>query len=123
MHNLSVRGGDSASLSTVVGEVSNVFGQVYRTILSSPNGVFIFLIALPNRPGALARLASVLAELGLNLGLNLLLTYTYVLNEELAMALLVYEAKDGLFEKALEELRKGGAVVREAYEVKVTKRS
>jgi hypothetical protein len=37
------------------------------------------------------------------------------------MALLIYEAKDGLFEKAIEELRKGGAIVREAYEIKVTK--
>jgi len=107
----------SESLSTILGEVSNVFGHVYRSILASPSGVFIFFIALPNRPGALARLASSLAELGL----NLILTYLYTVSEDLAMALLIYEAKDGLFEKAVDELRKGGAVVREAYEVKVTR--
>jgi hypothetical protein len=104
-------------LSRVVGEVSNVFGQVYKSILASPSGVFIFFIALPNRPGALARLTSSLGELNL----NLILTYLYTVSEDLAMALLIYEAKDGLFEKAIEELRKGGVVVREAYEIKVTK--
>ncbi len=103
-------------LSSILSEVSNVFGQVYRSVLSSPNGVFIFFIALPNKPGTLARLASALAELGL----NLTLAYLYTINEELAMALLIYEAKEGYFQKAVEELRKGGAVVREAYEVKVT---
>ena len=102
-------------MGSVLGEVGNVFGQVYRSILSSPNGVFVFFIALPNRPGALARLASALAELGL----NLTLTYLYAINEELAMALLIYEAKNGLFEKAIEELRRGGAVVREAYYLKI----
>ncbi len=102
-------------LSRVVGEVSNVFGQVYRSILASPNGVFMFLVALPNRSGTLARLTSRLAEL------NLILTYLYTVCEDLAMALLIYEAKDGLFEKAVDELRKGGAIVREAYEIKITK--
>ena len=104
-------------LSRVVGEVSNVFGQVYRSILASPSGVFMFLVALPNKSGTLAGLTSRLAELNL----NLVLTYLYTVSEELAMALLIYEAKDGLFEKAVDELRKGGAVVREAYEVKVTR--
>jgi len=104
-------------LSRVVGEVSNVFGQVYRSILASPSGVFIFFIALPNRSGTLARLTSRLAELNL----NLVLTYLYTVSEDLAMALLIYEAKDGLFEKAVDELRKGGATVREAYEIKITK--
>ncbi len=103
------------SLSRAISEVSNTFAQVYKSILASPSGVFIFFIALPNRPGALARLASSLAELGL----NLILTYLYTVSEDLAMALLIYEAKDSLFEKAIEELRKGGAVVREAYEIKV----
>ena len=101
----------------VVGEVSNAFAQVYRSMLASPSGLFVFLIALPNRSGTLARLTSRLA--GLNL--NLVTTYAYAVSEDLAMALLVYEAKDGLFEKAIEELRKGGATVREAYEIKVTK--
>ncbi|MGC8570290.1 MAG: ACT domain-containing protein [Caldivirga sp.] len=109
-------GSSGETLGTVIGEVGNVFGQVYRSILSSPGGVFVFFIALPNRPGALARLASALAELGL----NLTLTYLYAINEELAMALLIYEAKEGYFQKAVEALRKGGAVVREAYEIKVT---
>jgi hypothetical protein len=104
-------------LSRVVGEVSNVFGQVYKSILTSPSGLFVFLIALPNRSGTLARLTSRLAELNL----NLVLTYLYTVSEDLAMALLIYEAKDGLFEKAIEELRKGGATVREAYEIKITK--
>jgi len=108
-------GGDS--LSRVVGEVSNAFAQVYKSILASPSGVFMFLVALPNRSGTLARLTSRLAELNL----NLITTYAYSVSEDLAMALLVYEAKDGLFEKAIEELRKGGAVVREAYEIKITK--
>ena len=108
-----VKGG----LSRVVGEVSNVFGQVYRSMLASPSGLFVFLIALPNKSGTLARLTSRLAELNL----NLVLTYLYTVSEELAMALLVYEAKDSLFEKAIEELRKGGATVREAYEIKITK--
>ena len=62
-------------------------------------------------------LTSRLAELNL----NLITTYAYSVSEDLAMALLIYEAKDGLFEKAVDELRKGGAVVREAYEVKVTR--
>ena len=115
--NLSVRGNGSASLSSIIGEIGNVFGQVYRSVLSSPSGVFVFFIALPNRAGSLARLASLLAELGL----NLTLTYLYSVNEELAMALLIYEAKEGYFQKAVEALRRGGAVVREAYEVKVTK--
>ncbi|WP_291999766.1 amino acid-binding protein [Caldivirga sp.] len=109
-------GSSGETLGTVLSEVGNVFGQVYRSILSSPNGVFVFFIALPNRPGALARLASALAELGL----NLTLTYLYAINEELAMALLIYEAKEGYFQKAVEALRRGGAVVREAYEIKVT---
>jgi len=104
-------------LCRVVGEVGNVFGQVYKSILASPGGVFMFLVALPNRSGTLARLTSRLAELNL----NLITTYAYSVSEDLAMALLVYEAKDGLFEKAIEELRKGGAVVREAYEIKVTR--
>ncbi len=104
-------------LSRVVGEVSNVFGQVYKSILTSPSGVFMFLVALPNRSGTLARLTSRLAELNL----NLVTTYAYAVSEDLAMALLVYEAKDGLFEKAIEELRKEGAIVREAYEIKITK--
>ena len=104
-------------LSRVVGEVSNVFGQVYRSMLASPSGLFVFLIALPNKSGTLARLTSRLAELNL----NLVLTYLYTVSEDLAMALLIYEAKDGLFEKAVDELRKGGAVVREAYEIKVTR--
>ncbi|MFP3316229.1 MAG: amino acid-binding protein [Caldivirga sp.] len=104
-------------MSRVVGEVSNVFGQVYRSVLTSPSGVFMFLIALPNRSGTLARLTSRLAELNL----NLITTYAYSVSEDLAMALLVYEAKDSLFEKAIEELRKGGATVREAYEIKITK--
>ncbi len=104
-------------MSRVVGEVSNVFGQVYRSILASPSGVFIFFIALPNRSGTLARLTSRLAELNL----NLITTYAYSVSEDLAMALLIYEAKDGLFEKAVDELRKGGAIVREAYEIKITK--
>ncbi len=104
-------------LSRVVGEVSNVFGQVYKSILASPSGVFMFLIALPNKSGTLARLTSRLAELNL----NLITTYAYSVSEDLAMALLVYEAKDSLFEKAIEELRKGGATVREAYEIKVTR--
>ncbi|ABW01334.1 ACT domain-containing protein [Caldivirga maquilingensis] len=108
----------SEPLSSVLSEVGNVFGHVYRSILSSPSGVFIFFITLLNRPGALARLAAALAELGL----NLTLAYLYTINEELAMALLIYEAKEGYFQKAIEELRKGGAVVREAYEVKVTER-
>ncbi|KUO90971.1 MAG: hypothetical protein AT713_02145 [Caldivirga sp. JCHS_4] len=101
----------------VVGEVGNVFGQVYRSMLASPSGLFVFLIALPNRSGTLARLTSRLAELNL----NLITTYAYSVSEDLAMALLVYEAKDGLFEKAIEELRKGGAMVREAYEIKITR--
>jgi len=88
-------------LSRVVGEVSNAFAQVYRSILASPSGVFMFLVALPNRSGTLARLTSRLAELNL----NLITTYAYSVSEDLAMALLVYEAKDGLFEKAIEELR------------------
>lgn len=117
MFNLSIRG-NSVSLGGVI-EVGNVFSQVYRSVLSSPNGVFIFFIALPNKSGTLARLASLLAELGL----NLTLAYLYTINEELAMTLLIYEAKDCLFEKAIEALRRGGAVVREAYEVKVTKHS
>ena len=104
-------------LCRVVGEVSNVFGHVYRSILASPSGVFMFLIALPNRSGTLARLTSRLAELNL----NPVLTYLYAVSEDLAMALLIYEAKDGLFEKAVDELRKGGATVREAYEIKVTR--
>ncbi len=104
-------------MSRVVGEVSNAFAQVYRSILASPSGVFMFLVALPNRSGNLARLTSRLAELNL----NLVTTYAYSVSEDLAMALLVYEAKDGLFEKAIEELRKGGAIVREAYEIKVTR--
>ena len=104
-------------LSRAISEVSNVFGQVYRSILASPSGVFIFFIALPNRSGTLARLTSRLAELNL----NLVLTYLYTVSEDLAMALLIYEAKDGLFEKAVDELRRGGAVVREAYEIKITK--
>jgi len=104
-------------LGRVVGEVSNAFAQVYRSILASPSGVFMFLVALPNRSGTLARLTSRLAELNL----NLITTYAYSVSEDLAMALLVYEAKDGLFEKAIEELRKGGAIVREAYEIKVTR--
>ncbi|WP_066795158.1 hypothetical protein [Caldivirga sp. MU80] len=104
-------------MSRVVGEVSNAFAQVYKSILASPSGVFMFLIALPNRSGTLARLTSRLAELNL----NLITTYAYSVSEDLAMALLVYEAKDSLFEKAIEELRKGGAVVREAYEIKITK--
>jgi hypothetical protein len=108
---------DGGSLGSVIGEVGNVFGQVYKSILSSPNGVFVFFIALPNKSGTLARLSSMLA----GLGLNLTLTYLYTINEELAMALLIYEAKEGYFQKAIEELRKGGAVVREAYEIKVTK--
>ena len=85
--------------------------------MASPNGVFMFLVALPNRSGTLARLTSRLAELNL----NLVTTYAYSVSEDLAMALLIYEAKDGLFEKAVDELRKGGAVVREAYEIKITK--
>jgi len=93
------------SLSRVVGEVSNVFGQVYRSILASPGGVFMFLIALPNKSGTLARLTSRLAELNL----NLVTTYAYSVSEDLAMALLVYEAKDGLFEKAIEELRRSSS--------------
>jgi len=104
-------------LSRVVGEVSNVFGQVYKSILTSPGGVFMFLVALPNKSGNLARLTSRLAELNL----NLVTTYAYSVSEDSAMALLVYEAKDSLFEKAIEELRKGGAIVREAYEIKITK--
>ena len=108
---------DGGGLSRVVGEVSNVFGQVYRSMLASPSGVFMFFVALPNRSGTLARLTSRLAELNL----NLVTTYAYSVSEDLAMALLIYEAKDGLFEKAVDELRKGGAVVREAYEVKVTR--
>ncbi len=104
-------------LSRVVGEVSNVFGQVYKSILASPSGVFIFFIALPNKSGTLARLTSRLAELNL----NLVTAYAYAVSEDLAMALLIYEAKDGLFEKAIEELRKGGATVREAYEIKITR--
>jgi len=36
-------------LCRVVGEVSNVFGQVYKSILASPGGVFIF--SLPCRIG------------------------------------------------------------------------
>jgi len=104
-------------LSRVVGEVSNAFAQVYKSILASPSGLFVFLIALPNRSGTLARLTSRLAELNL----NLITTYAYSVSEDLAMALLIYEAKDGLFEKAIEELRKGGATVREAYEIKVTR--
>jgi len=111
---ISIHGNNLRSLNTVLGEVGNVFGQVYRSILSSPNGIFIFLIALPNKSGTLARLSSMLA----GLGLNLILTYAYTINEELAMALLIYEAKDGYFQKAVEALRRGGAVVREAYEVK-----
>jgi ACT domain. len=86
-------------------------------MLASPSGLFVFLIALPNRSGTLARLTSRLAELNL----NLITTYAYSVSEDLAMALLVYEAKDGLFEKAIEELRKGGAMVREAYEIKITR--
>jgi len=104
-------------LCRAISEVSNVFGQVYKSILASPSGVFMFLVALPNRSGTLAGLTSRLAELNL----NLVLTYVYTVSEDLAMALLVYEAKDGLFEKAVDELRKGGAVVREAYEIKITK--
>jgi len=104
-------------LCRAISEVSNVFGQVYKSILASPSGVFMFLVALPNKSGTLARLTSRLAELNL----NLVLTYLYTVSEDLAMALLVYEAKDGLFEKAVDELRKGGAVVREAYEIKVTR--
>jgi hypothetical protein len=104
-------------LSRVVGEVSNAFAQVYRSMLASPSGLFVFLIALPNRSGTLARLTSRLAELNL----NLITTYAYSVSEDLAMALLVYEAKDSLFEKAIEELRKEGATVREAYEIKVTR--
>jgi hypothetical protein len=104
-------------LGGVVGEVSNAFAQVYRSMLASPSGLFVFLIALPNRSGTLARLTSRLAELNL----NLITTYAYSVSEDLAMALLIYEAKDGLFEKAIEELRKGGATVREAYEIKVTR--
>jgi len=77
----------------------------------------MFLIALPNRSGNLARLTSRLAELNL----NLITTYAYSVSEDSAMALLIYEAKDGLFEKAVDELRKGGATVREAYEIKVTR--
>jgi len=104
-------------LCRAISEVSNVFGQVYKSILASPSGVFMFLVALPNRSGTLARLTSRLAELNL----NLVLTYLYTVSEDLAMALLIYEAKDGLFEKAVDELRKGGATVREAYEIKVTR--
>ena len=100
-----------------ISEVGNVFGQVYKSILASPSGVFMFLIALPNKSGTLARLTSRLAELNL----NLITTYAYSVSEDLAMALLIYEAKDGLFEKAIEELRKEGATVREAYEIKVTR--
>ena len=78
----------------------------------------MFLVALPNRSGTLARLTSRLAELNL----NLITTYAYSVSEDLAMVLLIYEAKDGLFEKAIEELRKGGAAaVREAYEIKITR--
>jgi len=108
---------DGGELCRAISEVSNVFGQVYRSILASPSGVFIFFIALPNRSGTLARLTSRLAELNL----NLVTTYAYSVSEDLAMALLIYEAKDGLFEKAVDELRKGGATVREAYEIKITK--
>jgi len=108
---------DGGGLCRAISEVSNVFGQVYKSILASPSGVFMFLVALPNRSGTLAGLTSRLAELNL----NLVLTYLYTVSEDLAMALLVYEAKDGLFEKAVDELRKGGAVVREAYEIKVTR--
>jgi ACT domain. len=115
MEPISMLGG--GGLSRVVGEVSNVFGQVYKSILVSPSGVFMFLVALPNRSGTLARLTSRLAELNL----NLVTTYAYSVSEDSAMALLIYEAKDGLFEKAVDELRKGGAVVREAYEIKITK--
>jgi len=104
-------------LCRAISEVGNVFGQVYRSILASPSGVFMFLVALPNRSGTLARLTSRLAELNL----NLVTTYAYSVSEDLAMALLIYEAKDGLFEKAVDELRKGGAIVREAYEIKITK--
>ena len=93
------------------------FGQVYRSMLASPSGLFVFLIALPNKSGNLAGLTSRLAELNL----NLVTTYAYSVSEDSAMALLVYEAKDSLFEKAIEELRKGGATVREAYEIKVTR--
>jgi len=75
--------------------------------------------SLPCRIGLvlLLGLTSRLAELNL----NLVTTYAYSVSEDLAMALLIYEAKDGLFEKAIEELRKGGATVREAYEIKITK--
>jgi len=89
-------------LCRAISEVSNVFGQVYKSILASPSGVFMFLVALPNRSGTLARLTSRLAELNL----NLVLTYVYTVSEDLAMALLVYEAKDGLFEKANRRIKK-----------------
>ncbi|MFP3195431.1 MAG: hypothetical protein RXQ74_01015 [Caldivirga sp.] len=39
-------------------EVGNAFAQVYRSILALPGGVFMFLVALPNRPGTLAGLTS-----------------------------------------------------------------
>ena len=64
-------------LCRAISEVGNVFGQVYKSILASPSGLFVFLIALPNRSGNLARLTSRLAELGL----NLVLTYLYTVSE------------------------------------------
>ena len=103
------------SIGSVISEVSSVFGHVYRSILSSPSGVFVFLVATPARAGSLARQASLLTELGL----NLLLSYMFNISEDLAMALMIYEAKEGYFQKAIEALRRGGAVVREAYYLKV----
>lgn len=114
-HNM--QSGLADSLGTVLSEVTNVFGQVYRSILSSPTGVFIFLVALPNKPGSFARVAASLA----NLGLNMVFMYAYPVSQELVMNLLVYEAKEGLFEEAIRRLREGGAVVQEAYEVRVTR--
>jgi len=46
---------DGGELCRAISEVTNVFGHVYRSILASPSGVFMFLIALPNRSGTLAR--------------------------------------------------------------------
>lgn len=107
----------SSGAGIILSESSNVINQIYRMLLSISRGTLVFHIVMSNKSGTLARLLGRLARLNL----NLLMAYAYTLNSDSAAALLIYEASDGKLEEAVKALEDEGALVKEAYEVKVVK--